>query len=158
VRELSLNLRPPLLDELGLVPTLRWLVDQQAQRAQLRATFTAHVNGLEIDPAAQTTCFRLAQEAITNIIRHSGAKSVSVELWREAERLWLSVRDDGAGFDPVVMQQRAPEHSTLGLVSMKERSLLVRGGLEIHSAPGRGTEIRAWFPLVSVEPLSPETA
>lgn len=158
VRELSLNLRPPLLDELGLVPTLRWLVDQQAQRAQLRATFTADVNGLEIDPAAQTTCFRLAQEAITNIIRHSGAKSVSVELWREAERLWLSVRDDGAGFDPVVMQQRAPEHSTLGLVSMKERSLLVRGGLEIHSALGRGTEIRAWFPLVSVEPLSPETA
>jgi PAS domain S-box-containing protein len=159
VRELSLNLRPPLLDELGLVPTLRWLVDRQAQRAQLRATCTADVNGLEIDPATQTTCFRVAQEAITNIIRHAGAKSVSVELWHEAERLWLSVRDDGAGFDPVMMQQRAPEHSTLGLVSMKERALLVGGGLEIHSTSGQGTEIRAWFPLTCGErPSTTETA
>ena len=147
VRQLSLDLRPPLLDELGLVPTLRWLVDQQAQRAQLRATFTSNINGLEIDPAVQTTCFRVVQEAITNIIRHSGAKNVAVELRREAERLELSVRDDGAGFDPAVIQQRAARHSTLGLVSMKERALLVRGGLEVHSAPGQGTEIRAWFPL-----------
>ena len=147
VRQLSLDLRPPLLDELGLVPTLRWLVDQQAQRAQLRATFTSNMNGLEIDPAVQTTCFRVVQEAITNIIRHSGAKNVAVELRREAERLELSVRDDGAGFDPAVIQQRAARHSTLGLVSMKERALLVRGGLEVHSALGQGTEIRAWFPL-----------
>ena len=105
------------------------------------------MNGLEIDPAVQTTCFRVVQEAITNIIRHSGAKNVAVELRREAERLELSVRDDGAGFDPAVIQQRAARHSTLGLVSMKERALLVRGGLEVHSALGQGTEIRAWFPL-----------
>jgi PAS domain S-box-containing protein len=153
VRQLSLDLRPPLLDELGLVPTLRWLVDQQAQRAGLRVTFSANVNGLEIDPDAQTACFRVAQEAITNIIRHSGARSVAVELRREAERLWLSVRDDGAGFEPT-----ATQHSTLGLVSMKERALLVRGGLEVHSAPGQGTEIRAWFPLARRDPSATETA
>ena len=159
VRELSLDLRPPLLDELGLVPTLRWLVDQQAQRAGLRVTFSANVDGLEIDPAIQTACFRVAQEAITNIIRHSGAKSVAVELRREAERLWLSVRDDGAGFDPAVIQESASPPSTLGLVSMKERALLVRGGLEVHSAPRQGTEIRAWFPLASGErPATTETA
>jgi PAS domain S-box-containing protein len=157
VRQLSLDLRPPLLDELGLVPTLRWLVDQQGQRAQLRATFTANINGLEIDPAVQTTCFRVAQEAITNIIRHSGAKSVAVQLRREAERLWLSVRDDGAGFDPSVIQKGAGQHSSLGLVSMKERTLLVRGGFEVHSVPGQGTEIRAWFPLAPREHPSAET-
>jgi signal transduction histidine kinase len=80
VRQLSLDLRPPLLDELGLVPALRWLADQQAQRARLRVTFTASVEDLEIDSAVQTACFRVAQEAITNIIRHSSAKSVAVEL------------------------------------------------------------------------------
>jgi PAS domain S-box-containing protein len=154
VRQLSLDLRPPLLDELGLVPTLRWLVDQQAQRAGLRVTFTANVNGLELDPDVQTACFRVAQEAITNIIRHSGAKNVAVELRRDEERLWLSVRDDGAGFDPAVIEQRTAQHSTLGLVSMKERALLVRGGLEVRTAPREGTEIRAWFPLARGEQLS----
>ena len=159
VRQISLDLRPPLLDELGLVPALRWLVDQQAQRARLRVTFTASVEGLEIDPAVQTACFRVAQEAITNTIRHGSAKSVAVELRREADRLWLSVRDDGAGFDPAALQQGAAQHSSLGLVSMKERALLVRGGLEVRSAPGRGTEIRAWFPpalpgtVFAAEPL-----
>ena len=154
VRQLSLDLRPPLLDELGLVPTLRWLVDQQAQRAGLRVTFTANVDGLEIDPDAQTACFRVAQEAITNIIRHSGAKNVAVEVRCNAERLTLSVRDDGAGFDPAVIQQRTAQEFTLGLVSMKERALLVRGGFEVQSAPGEGAEIRAWFPLAPGEPLS----
>ena len=156
VRELSLNLRPPLLDELGLVPTLRWLVDQQAQRAGLRVTFTTNVNGLEMDPDIRTTCFRVAQEAITNVIRHSGAKNMAVELRREVERLTLNVRDDGAGFDPSAIQQRgATQDFTLGLVSMKERALLVRGGFEVHSVPGQGTEIRAWFPLPNGEHSSP---
>jgi PAS domain S-box-containing protein len=154
VRELSLDLRPPLLDELGLVPTLRWLVDQQAQRAGLRVAFTTNVDGLEIDPDVQTACFRVAQEAITNIIRHSGGKNVAVELRREVGRLWLSVRDDGAGFDPAVIQDGVHHHSSLGLVSMKERALLVRGGLEVQSAPGQGTEIRAWFPLPNGKHLS----
>jgi PAS domain S-box-containing protein len=157
VRELSLDLRPPLLDELGLVPTLRWLVDQQAQRAGLRVTFTANVNGLEIDSDVQTACFRIAQEAITNIIRHSGAKSVSVELRLEAERLTLNVRDDGAGFDLAAIHPTNTQHSSLGLVSMKERALLVRGGFEIQSAPGQGTEIRAWFPLAPGNQLSTGT-
>jgi PAS domain S-box-containing protein len=147
VRQLSLDLRPPLLDELGLVPTLRWLVDQQAQRAGLRVTFTAKMNGAELEPDVQTACFRVAQEAITNIIRHSGAKNVSVELRLEAERLTLRVRDDGAGFNPAAMQ----ESVTLGLVSMKERASLAGGGLEVHSTPARGTEIQAWFPLARGE-------
>jgi PAS domain S-box-containing protein len=155
VRELSLNLRPPLLDELGLVPTLRWLVDQQAQRAGLRVTFTANVDDLEMDPDAETACFRVAQEAITNVIRHARARNVTVDLRREVERLTLSVRDDGAGFDPAMIQQRTARDLTLGLVSMKERALLVGGGFELRSAPGQSTEIRAWFPLPNDEHPSP---
>jgi PAS domain S-box-containing protein len=157
VRELSLDLRPPLLDELGLAPTLRWLVDQQAQRAGLRVTFSANVDGLDINPDTQTACFRVAQEAITNIIRHAGATNVVVEVLGEADRLTLRVCDDGGGFDPAVIQKRAAQDFTLGLVSMKERALLVRGGFEVQSVPGKGTEIRAWFPLAPGEHLSTET-
>jgi PAS domain S-box-containing protein len=153
VRQLSLDLRPPLLDELGLVPTLRWLVDQQAQRAGLRVTFSANVNGGELDPDTQTACFRVAQEAITNIIRHADAKNISVKLRRGAKRLTLRVRDDGKGFDPTAMQERA----TLGLVSMRERASLVGGALDIHSKLGGGTEIRAWFPLPHGKPPSTKT-
>ena len=157
VRQLSLDLRPPLLDELGLVPTLRWLVDQQAQRAGLRVTFRTDVDGLEIDSTAQTTCFRVAQEAITNIIRHSGARKVGVVLRRKGARLWLTVSDDGAGFDPGQVPQRTAHHPSLGLVSMKERILLVGGGLEVRSTLGKGTEIRAWFP-VGGQPNRTETS
>jgi two-component system, NarL family, sensor histidine kinase UhpB len=149
VRQLSLDLRPPLLDQLGLVPTVRWLVDEQGQRTGLHMSFTASVDDLKIDPAVQIACFRVVQEAITNVIRHSHAKSVKVDLRREADRLWLNVRDDGVGFDPAAIQRGAERHSSLGLVSMKERALLVRGDLEVRSARGGGTEIRAWFPLMS---------
>lgn len=147
VRQLSLDLRPLLLDDLGLVEALRWLLNQQARRARLRVTFTACVENQEINSAVQTACFRVAQEAITNVIRHSGAKRITLNLLREADHLWLSVRDDGAGFDTAVLQRAAARPSSLGLVSMQERALSVRGGLEVHAAPGQGTEIRAWFPL-----------
>jgi PAS domain S-box-containing protein len=152
VRQISLNLRPPLLDELGLVPALRWLVDQQAQRARLRITFTANVESLEMDASIRTACFRVAQEAITNVIRHAGAATVTVELRAEADRVWLVVQDDGAGFDAGATQQRAAHGSSVGLLSMNERVSLLGGELAISSALGRGTEIRAWFPLVPAEP------
>jgi signal transduction histidine kinase len=152
VRQLSLDLRPPLLDELGLVPALRWLADQQAQRAGLRVTFTANVEHLEMDPLTRTACFRVAQEAITNAIRHARAATVAVELRAEPDRLWLVVQDDGVGFDKDAVQQRAARGASLGLLSMNERTLLLGGELEVNSAPGRGTEIRAWFPLAPPGP------
>jgi len=154
VRQLSLDLRPPLLDELGLVPALRWLADQQAQRAGLRVQFTTDAGHVEMEPGVRTACFRVAQEAITNAIRHAKAKTIAVEIRQERDRLFLSVRDDGAGFDPVAIRQQAARGASMGLLSMKERALLTGGGLEIDSAPGRGTEIRASFPLVQREPPS----
>ncbi|MEA3187005.1 MAG: hypothetical protein QOD99_835 [Chthoniobacter sp.] len=152
VRQLSLDLRPPMLDELGLVPTLRWLVDQQAQRAGLRVTFTANVERMEMDPLTRTACFRLAQEAITNAIRHAQAATVAVELRAEPHRLWLVVHDDGVGFDKDAMQQRAARGGSIGLLSMNERVSLLGGEMEVSSAPGRGTEIRAWFPTAPPGP------
>ncbi|MEA3212739.1 MAG: hypothetical protein QOE70_5796 [Chthoniobacter sp.] len=152
VRQLSLDLRPPLLDELGLVPALRWLADQQAQLAGLRVTFTANVDHLEMDLLTRTACFRVAQEAITNAIRHARAATVTVELRAEPNRVWLVVQDDGGGFDKDAMQQRAAGGASIGLLSMNERASLLGGELEVSSAPDRGTEIRAWFPLAPPEP------
>jgi PAS domain S-box-containing protein len=152
VRQLSLDLRPPLLDELGLVPALRWLVDQQAQRTGLRVTFTANVEHVEMDAPLRTACFRVAQEAITNAIRHARAATVSVEVRAESDRVWLAVQDDGVGFDKDAMQQRAARGASIGLLSMNERVSLLGGELEVNSAPGRGTEIRAWFPLAPPAP------
>jgi signal transduction histidine kinase len=151
VRQLSLDLRPPLLDELGLVPALRWLADQQAKRSGLRMSFTGSVEVSGIDPAIQTACFRVAQEAITNAIRHAGAETVGVQVHDEGGRLWLTVRDDGTGFDPDEAYKRASHGASLGLLGMKERALLAGGTLEVLSMPGHGTEIRAWFPLVAPE-------
>ena len=150
VRQLSLDLRPPLLDELGLLPALRWLTDQQAQRAGLRISLASNAEGAQVGPGVRIACFRLAQEGITNAIRHASAEIVGVELRREMDRLWLSVRDDGVGFDPAAVQLRAKQGASLGLLSMKERALLAGGDLEVTSAPGCGTHIRAWFPLTDV--------
>jgi PAS domain S-box-containing protein len=155
VRELSLDLRPPLLDDLGLVPALRWLADQQAQRAGLRVTFTANVERLEMDPPLRTACFRVAQEAITNAIRHARAATVAVELRAESDRVWLAVHDDGVGFDKGAMQERAAHGASVGLLSMKERASILGGELEVNSTPGRGTKIQAWFPLAGARPEIP---
>jgi PAS domain S-box-containing protein len=143
VRQLSLELRPPLLDDLGLVPALRWYLDQQAQRADLRVEFFADPALERIDAAIETACFRVAQEALTNVVRHARARTVSVELDWTPEVLHLVVRDDGIGFNVATAQQGA----SLGLLGMRERVALVGGELDCKSAPGRGTEVHAFFPV-----------
>src|SRR6202140_578748 len=143
VRQLSLELRPPLLDDLGLVPALRWYLDQQAQRADLRVEFFADPALERVDAAIETACFRVAQEALTNVVRHARAQTVSVELDRTPEALHLAVRDDGIGFDVM----RAEQGASLGLLGMRERVALLAGEMDCKSAPGRGTEIHAFFPV-----------
>ena len=142
-RQISLDLRPPLLDDLGLVPALRWYLDQQAQRADLRVEFFADPALERVDAAIETACFRVAQEALTNVVRHARAQTVSVELHRTPEALHLVVRDDGIGFDVMTAEQGA----SLGLLGMRERVALLAGEMDCKSAPGRGTEIHAFFPV-----------
>jgi signal transduction histidine kinase len=142
-RQLSLDLRPPLLDDLGLVPALRWCLDQQAQRADLRVEFFADPALERVDAAIETACFRVAQEALTNVVRHARAQTVSVELHRTPEALHLVVRDDGIGFDVMTAEQGA----SLGLLGMRERVALLAGEMDCKSAPGCGTEIHAFFPV-----------
>jgi PAS domain S-box-containing protein len=145
VRNLSLDLRPSLLDDLGLVPALRWYVERQAQRGGFTTRLDA---GLQerLPPPLETACFRLVQEALTNVMRHAAARHVEVLLWRDGGVVELVVRDDGAGFDVAEARQRAAGGASLGLLGMQERVQLLGGTIEVHSAPGHGTQIRAHFP------------
>ena len=147
VRTLSLDLRPSMLDDLGLVPALRWYVDRQARQAG----FEGQVLAMELDerlpPELEVTCFRVAQEALTNIARHVEARQVSVTVRRTDTEVELIVKDDGKGFDVEQALAEAAAGTSMGLLSMQERVHLAGGRLTIRSQAGQGTEIRARFPV-----------
>ena len=147
VRQLCLSLRPPQLDDLGLAAALRSHLDRQARVAGLAAHFDAHEAPQELAPETETACFRVAQEAINNVLRHAGARNVWLRLYASAGALALSVRDDGGGFDLHAVRQNAAAGASLGLVSMEERIALAGGSLELSSAPGKGTALLATFSL-----------
>jgi signal transduction histidine kinase len=144
VRQLSLSLRPPQLDDLGLAAALRSHLDRQARVAGLASHFDAGDAPHDLSPDTETACFRVAQEAITNVLRHARARNLWVRLYDAAGQLALSVRDDGAGFD--VRSVRG-----LGLAGMEERTALVGGSLELRAAPGQGTVVLATFPLAPTQ-------
>ena len=147
VRSLALDLRPSLLDELGLVPALRWYAARQAERAGWQLEFCA--DGITMRPSAdvEIACFRLTQEALTNVARHAQAERIDVRLEMKNHELALIIRDDGIGFDPHEVRSGARAGMTIGLSGMEERVRLVGGQIVIQSAPGLGTEVRATFTL-----------
>ena len=147
VHDISLNLRPSLLDDLGLEPALRWFTKRQAALVGLKVRFHADALEQRLDPMIETECFRVAQGALTNVVRHARAKTLSVELRKEAGQLHLRVRDNGIGFDVRAASEDAVRGKTLGLLSMEERAALAGGGLEFNSVPGKGAEVHVWFPL-----------
>jgi signal transduction histidine kinase len=147
VRNLSLDLRPSLLDDLGIVAALRWYIDRQAQRAGFEAQFLASPPELRLPADLETTCFRVVQEALTNVVRHAQAERVRIELRKQPEALLLTVLDDGIGFDLGEVGQRSAGDTSLGLLGMRERVQLVGGTIEISSHPEWGTQIQVIFPM-----------
>lgn len=146
VRNLSLDLRPSLLDDLGLVKTLRWYIDKQAQWVGYVPQFKTNLtdrppNNIEI------ACFRVAQEALTNIARHAHAKNVLVDLRQEQDHLILYIQDDGIGFNVSEAEENATQGDSMGLLGLKERALLAGGTAKITSEENEGTEIYVTFPL-----------
>jgi signal transduction histidine kinase len=147
VRGLSLSLRPPQLDDLGLVAAMRWYLDRQSRIAGLEVRFTADPRIGRLAADVETACFRIAQEAVTNVLRHAGASRIGIELALRDPQLELLVEDDGAGFDVAAAQRRAGENAGLGMIGMQERAALMGGRIDWESAPGRGTRVRARIPL-----------
>ena len=147
VRQLSLSLRPLQLDDLGLVAALRSHLDRQASIGALTPHFDAADAPQGVAPEVETACFRVAQEAITNVLRHADARHLWLRVFTAGDRLALSVRDDGRGFDLEAARRRGAAGASLGLVGMEERVALAGGSLELRSAPGQGTVLLATFAL-----------
>ena len=147
VRSLSLDLRPSILDDLGLEAALRWYVARQTQRAGIIGEFVREPLETKLSSNLETTCFRVVQEALTNVIRHAKAQRVTIELRQWETQLHLVIRDDGIGFDVHAARERATSGGSLGLLGMEERVLLVGGQIKIESMHQHGTEIHASFPV-----------
>jgi PAS domain S-box-containing protein len=153
VRDLSVELRPPVLDDFGLATALHWYVDRYTKRTGLEVEVVINMpdENERFSRELETACFRIAQEALTNIVRHAQANQVLLQLMKDDNMLLLSVKDNGVGFDPESLRKRAPRAATLGLISMQERAHAAGGTIEIHSAISQGTEVRIMLPL---EPCS----
>ena len=146
VRQISFDIRPPVLDDLGLVPTMRWMLNDSADRAGLTSEFFADPNLRRSDTEGETACYRVGLEAVANVVRHAHAQKVWLELHNAGNALELVVRDDGIGFDVADAEKRV-DRDRLGLVGMNERTTALGGHFECKSTPGHGTEIRALFPF-----------
>jgi signal transduction histidine kinase len=147
VRSLSLDLRPSLLDDLGLAAALRSLVRRQAQRGGIEIHLdVASLEEARVSRDLATTGFRLVQEALTNVVRHAGAERAAVTVGTAGGSLEIAVRDDGHGFDVADVRRRAAQGGHLGLLGMEERSALAGGRLTVESGAG-GTTVHARLPL-----------
>ncbi|HKT31463.1 MAG TPA: PAS domain S-box protein [Gammaproteobacteria bacterium] len=154
VRSLSLDLRPAMLDDLGLAATLRWFVRERVAASGLKVS-------LEVDPGlprlpaiTEITCFRVLQSALTNVAKHAQAQHVQVRLHTQEDTLHFSVQDDGCGFDVDAAHRRAAAGRSFGLLGMQERVRFAGGKFELHSTPGQGTSLEVSLPLAG-EPVKP---
>ncbi|MDB5306450.1 MAG: domain S-box protein [Gemmataceae bacterium] len=147
VRSLSLDLRPASLDLLGLEPALRAYLARRAAHAGLALAFTGSLGGERLPPALETVCFRVVQEAATNVLRHARATRLGVDLSRTDEEVRVTIRDDGAGFDVAAAWERVLRGEGFGLAGMRERAQLFGGRIGVESAVGSGTTIVVHFPV-----------
>lgn len=147
VRDMSLLLRPSMLDDLGLIPALEWQAREVSRTSHLSVTVQAD-SAPEYLPDEQRTCiYRLVQEALRNVTRHARARQVQIQLSQECDALRLTIHDDGEGFIPA-------REKGVGLLGMEERVKHLHGTFQVHSQPGNGTTIQVELPLRLVKQLS----
>jgi len=145
LRSLSHELRPMVLDRLGLQPALQFLAENVGRRAGVAVAVTGKL-GARLPPAVEITLYRIAQEALNNVIKHARASTANIEVRHTSERVSCTVRDDGVGF----AENRLEGGTGLGLVGIRERLGALGGSVHIASQPGRGTTLRAEIPLKSL--------
>ena len=148
VRRLATELRPSILDDLGLLPALEWQSDEFEKRTEIKSTFKSTDPAMEVaDNLIATNIFRIYQESLTNVLRHSQATEVHTILTASSDSLELEITDNGRGFDPASIGNK----KTLGLLGMKERVHLMGGSYNIYSKPSQGTIIKVIVPFPQEE-------
>lgn len=144
IRELALDLRPGMLDDLGLMPALIMHFDRFFEQTGIRVIFKHRNIAKRFSGEIETTAFRIIQEALTNVARHAKVKQVQVRLWVEENKMMIQVQDDGAGFD---LDEKLVHNKSIGLIGMQERATLCGGSIEIDTQPGVGTCLSVELPL-----------
>lgn len=151
VRKLSVELRPPMLDDLGLLHTLLWHFDRYTEQTHVRVVFRYDLPARRFADEVETAAFRIVQESLTNVARHAGVSQAIVRLWGGQDALHVQIEDQGRGFD---LQTALAQGQGLGLSGMIERAELLGGDLAVETQPGRGTCVTAALPVLE-EPSLP---
>lgn len=147
IRKISSDLRPGILDDLGLIPAVEWQCHEFEKRTKIKCEFLNLAPDAHIERESSTGVFRILQESLTNIARHSDATRVIVEFSQQSDNFMLNITDNGKGFerDKIVIRQ------TLGLMGMHERAGMLNGSLSIQSTPNKGTQVTLLFPVKNTE-------
>ena len=142
VRRISSELRPSLLDDMGLIAAMEWQLNEFEQRSGIKTSLSAPGVEKQLPDSVKTGLFRIFQESLTNVARHAHAENVRVSLKHSDGKIVLSIEDDGKGFD----KKKIAGKRTLGILGMKERTLMMGGEYEINSSPGKGTTVLVAIP------------
>lgn len=158
LRKVIWDLRPSILDDLGLFSAIRWLARSDLEAVGVSVDFWTPNEATRLPSHLETMLFRIAQEAVSNILRHANAVNVSIRLWLADEQVWLEIKDDGRGFDIEKAVGGAVYRKQLGLLGIQERVALVGGEMEVESVPGSGTCLRVRVPLAAEDSIRPNEA
>lgn len=131
------------MDDLGLIAAIQWYIQEFTRRYNIPVSFNCAHNNLGLSPQIKTGLFRICQESLTNIARHSNATEVQINLKVEDNVLLLTVKDNGKGFSTTASQKKG----SLGLLGMNERAIMIGAMLSLRSFPGKGTEIKVKLPV-----------
>jgi len=148
VRSLALELRPTMLQDLGLVPTIRWYVNTLTKRRGITIQLKTHNADGRFSEDIETALYRIIQEALTNISRHSEASHVHLNLSCQDSNISATIEDNGIGFEVDQILTFASEGKGVGLVAIQERVAALDGRFDIHSAPGLGTRLSVRLPIL----------
>ncbi|CAM3526204.1 sensor histidine kinase [Marinicrinis lubricantis] len=147
VRKMIFNLRPMALDDLGLVPTLHKFVQDFEDKYKIRARFELYGKEARLPSAMEVAIYRVVQESLSNVLKHSKATSVEVSLTFQSDAVLLFIQDNGVGFDPSIIGKKLREGENFGLMGMKERIELLEGTFEIESEVDAGTKLKIMVPI-----------
>jgi signal transduction histidine kinase len=143
VRRIAADLRPSLLDDLGMVAAIEWQAQQFHERTGIECVWRSELDTAEVNRDCATAVFRIFQEILTNVLRHSGATSIEIQLRQDNGHMELQVIDNGKGISDLERFNTG----SLGILGMKERALLVGGEVNIAGSAGAGTTVRVRVPV-----------